>query len=112
MVSTKLFQSSPPFPTDVPIAQLSTVSLAHLTSGSESETQIMFKACQESGFFLLDLNEDPVGEQMITELEQIFQVIHDTMHVSPEDIVRFHADPPKSFYGYEYLHCFYELTYS
>lgn len=99
MVSEKLFQSSPPFPDDVPVAQLSIISLARLSSGDEHEVQAMFKACQNLGFFLLDLKGDLVGEEMIVELEQIFGVIRDLMHVPPEDIVRYHANPPKSFWG-------------
>lgn len=100
MVSTKLFASVPPFPDDVSCAQLPIVSLAKLSSHLELEIKAMFKACQQSGFFILDLNGDTVGEEMITELDRIFGVIAETMKLSHEDKEKYHANLPEKFWGY------------
>ena len=99
MVSAKLFDSVPPFPEDVPLAQLSSISLNRLSAGKQDEVDSMFKACQESGFFVLDLNGDALGEKMITELSEIFEIIKATMHVSEEEKVKYQAKPPAKFTG-------------
>lgn len=99
MVSEKLFQSCPAFPDDVPVAQLSKISLAKLASKDESEVREMFQACQQFGFFLLDLNNDPMGEDMIAELEEVFHVIEATMHLSAEEKEEHRAELPKKVWG-------------
>lgn len=72
MASTKLFKDAPPFPDDVPITQIHTVSLASLRSGDETTARSVLSACRELGFFLLDLQgDDEVGKAMIEEIDQL-----------------------------------------
>ena len=94
MASTTLFKSLPPFPEDVPIATISKISLAKLVSRSKSEAELMLEACQELGFFLLDLTGDPVGEAMIKEVDVVFEIVQQTMHLSMEEKIEYKQKLP------------------
>ncbi|OJJ67834.1 hypothetical protein ASPBRDRAFT_199536 [Aspergillus brasiliensis CBS 101740] len=54
-----------PFPDDVPIVELETISLAKLLAKDPAEAQRMFAICQDPGFFYLDLTDHPDGLQML-----------------------------------------------
>ncbi|ODM21322.1 hypothetical protein SI65_02165 [Aspergillus cristatus] len=57
-----------PFPDDVPIIELKTISLAKLLEKDQAETQRMFEICQDPGFFYLDLTDHPDGLQMLRDV--------------------------------------------
>ncbi|KZF23842.1 oxidoreductase [Xylona heveae TC161] len=57
-----------PFPDDVPIIELKTISLAKLLEKDQTETQRMFEICQDPGFFYLDLTDHPEGLQMLRDV--------------------------------------------
>ena len=100
MVSVKLFEEAPEFPKDLQVAKMNVISLEKLTSRDERESKAMFEACQKLGFFLLDLKGDAVGEEMISELDEIFGVIHDTMALPEEEKLKYKAELPKRIAGY------------
>jgi isopenicillin N synthase-like dioxygenase len=101
MASPKLFGSLPPFPDDLqPIAEMATISLARLVSGSVSEAQAVLDACRKLGFFLLDLSGDPVGEEMIKEVDAVFEIVRETMDLKLEEKEKYNQDiPNKDFRG-------------
>ncbi len=99
MASTKLFKDIPPFPDDVPTIPMYIISLADLRSQDRNAAQRMLTACQELGFFLLDLREDELGEMTMAEIDQLFNVGNDIMSL-PEDIKqKYSNDIPRSFLG-------------
>ncbi|KAI2601770.1 Clavaminate synthase-like protein [Hypoxylon sp. NC1633] len=101
MASEKLFEGIPAFPTDIPTMPMSTISLASLRSGDVSSARRMLAACQELGFFLLDLREDSQGEMMIEQIDRMFEVGKDMMSL-PEDVKQQYLhDIPKSFLGFK-----------
>ncbi|RYP08958.1 hypothetical protein DL764_001569 [Monosporascus ibericus] len=101
MASEKLFRGIPPFPDDVPTVPMYTISLAALHSGDRNTAERVLAACQELGFFLLDLCGDGLGEIMIDEIDQLFQVGKDIMNL-PEDVKqRYLHDIPRSFLGFK-----------
>ncbi|EHK97192.1 hypothetical protein M7I_7076 [Glarea lozoyensis 74030] len=53
-----------PFPDDVPIAKLETISLNKLLSNNEVEAQRLFNVCKGSGFFYLDMMDHEIGRKM------------------------------------------------
>ena len=99
MVSEKLFAGIPPFPDDIPTMPMYTVSLGDLCARDERAAHTMFTACQELGFFLLDLRQSELGESMIQEIDSLFVVGKEIMSL-PEDIKeQYLHDMPRSFLG-------------
>jgi isopenicillin N synthase-like dioxygenase len=100
MASGKIFETTPPFPDDVPVAPMYTISLAQLRAGDSSAASDVLRACQELGFFSLDLNQDPVGEEVIREVDTLFAAGKDILNLPDAVKDQFQHDPPKSFLGY------------
>jgi isopenicillin N synthase-like dioxygenase len=100
MASDALFEAIPPFPENVPVAPMYTVSLAQLHAQNASATTNVLRACQELGFFLLDLHNDPLGEDVMAEVDALFAVGKDIMNLPDEVKSQFQHDLPKSFLGY------------
>jgi isopenicillin N synthase-like dioxygenase len=100
MASAKCSASQPAFPDDLqPIAQIATVSLAKLVAGDTGEAEAVLHACRTLGFFLLDLTGDSVGENLISEVDAVFDVVRQTMELSMEEKNKFAHDPPGDFRG-------------
>lgn len=79
------FNTKHPFPNDVPIAKLKCISLAQLRALDEAESEALFDACKQDGFFLLDLRGDEKGEKILTEAGSLFDV-GETLFDLPYDI--------------------------
>lgn len=99
MASQKLFEAIPAFPDDIPTATMSTISLARLNSGDETAVRSLLAACQELGFFLLDLSEDKSGKELIEDIDQLFLVGKEIMDLPGEVKERYRNDYPRSFLG-------------
>lgn len=99
MASEKLFEAIPSFPDDVPVAPMYTVSLAQLHAQDASAASNVLHACQELGFFLLDLRHDPLGEDVIREVDALFTAGKDIMNLPDEIKEQFQHDFPKSTLG-------------
>lgn len=99
MASQKLFQAIPPFPDDIPTASLGTISLARLMSGDEAAARSVLTACQDLGFFLLDLNDDTMGKELIEEIDQLFLVGKELMDLPVAVKEQYLNDYPRSFLG-------------
>jgi hypothetical protein len=99
IASEKLFQGIPAFPDNVPIAPVCTVSLVRLRSGDGGTAKNLLSACQELGFFLLDLRGDALGESLIDDIDQLFDATKDIMNL-PQDVKKEYLhDIPRSFLG-------------
>ena len=74
MPTREYFAKVPPFPTDVPTAQLRALKLSKLLSEDENESKALYQACAELGFFLLDLRGCAEGETLLEETEAAFSI--------------------------------------
>lgn len=99
MASTELFEAIPPFPGDIPTASMSTISLAGLKSGDEAAAKNLLAACQELGFFLLDLSEDNLGKELIEDIDQLFSVGKIIMDLPATVKEEYLHDAPRSLLG-------------
>lgn len=99
MASQKLFEGIPSFPEDIPTASMHTISLASLCSGNEAAAKSLLAACQELGFFLLDLDGDTLGIDLMKEIDQIFLAGKDIMNLPREVKDQYLNDAPRSFLG-------------
>ncbi|KAF7920720.1 uncharacterized protein EAE98_008749 [Botrytis deweyae] len=71
MPTLKYFKECPEFPTDVPIADIPTISYLKLQSDFTEESENLYEACREYGFSLLDLNKSEEGKQLLEDAEII-----------------------------------------
>ncbi|KAI0199280.1 oxidoreductase [Astrocystis sublimbata] len=101
MASTTQFESIPPFPQDVPLADIRTVSLANLRLGDKDAVETLMSSCRGLGFFMLDLHGDHIGGQMINETDQLFDFGKKLMSLPDEEKQRYLHDAPKSFLGFK-----------
>ena len=99
MASTRLFDSYPPFPDDIPIASVPKFSLEKLVSGSDTEAKELFHACRTKGFFLLDLQNDPAGRTLHQDIETLFAITQEVMDLSLEEKTKYHRKPPANLCG-------------
>jgi len=74
MPTPKLLADSPPFPDDVRTAQLERVTLAGLLSGDPAESDKLYKAATDHGFFLLDFATSPDAEELLKLVEDAFEL--------------------------------------
>ncbi|KAL1870706.1 hypothetical protein Daus18300_005026 [Diaporthe australafricana] len=101
MASRKLFHDIPPFPDDVPTASMYTISLASLQSGDGTAAKSLLTACQELGFFLLDLNGDTMENELMNTIDQLFVVGKDIMDLPSDVKEQYLHDAPRSLLGFK-----------
>lgn len=66
------FVNIPPFPVDVPTAPLLQISLAKLQRKDEEEVKRFVRACEDIGFFYLDLRGP--GDDILANADKLFGV--------------------------------------
>ena len=99
MASEKLFEAVPAFPEHIPTASIYTVSLGDLNSEDSAAAQTLFNACQELGFFMLDLRGSELGDVVINEIDRLFRAGEEIMSLPDEVKDMYQHDIPKSFLG-------------
>lgn len=97
----------PPFPSNLRTAPLESLSLAALQRYSSTSTSFLhfFKACQELGFFYLDLTGSELGESILKEAEELHtlqQKFFALPHQVKDDYGRDKTDP---FFSYRWTAC-------
>ncbi|PYH70799.1 oxidoreductase [Aspergillus vadensis CBS 113365] len=75
MPPQEYFDRIPPFPSDLPVASLSKISLEGLKNNTAGEVEKLFEACQKWGFFLLDLRESDQGATLLQDAEAMYKGI-------------------------------------
>ncbi|KAF2235274.1 oxidoreductase [Viridothelium virens] len=101
MASAKLFDAAPPFPEDVSPAQIARISLSKLRAGDKTEARACFEASRTLGFFMLDLNNDDIGEKTIRGVESVYSIaqgVHDLPMAEKEEYC---VEPPEKKFGYK-----------
>ena len=74
MPSETRFSGYPAFPSDAPGVKLPRVSLSKLADGDRTESDVLFQACRQHGFFLLKLTSSSEGQQLLKDAESMFDV--------------------------------------
>lgn len=99
MASEKLFKDIPPFPDDLPTVSLNNISLSGLHSKDTEVAQKTLDACQELGFFFLDMRGDKVGDEMIQCIDELFSIGKSIFDL-PESVKRQYLhDMPRNSLG-------------
>lgn len=100
MPTEEIFAQSPPFPNDVPTAEIPIISYKALQSNSSSESEKLFDSCREHGVFLLNLRGSEEGEALLKDAESMFKISNATFDLEQNELMRYVSDPPRDLRGY------------
>jgi hypothetical protein len=95
------FPDLPPFPSDVPTAPLLRLSLPSLLSRSPDELARFVRACEDLGFFYLDLMGCELGETLQKQADQLFVVGEELFDLPLEEKNKYDFSAQKSYFGYK-----------
>ncbi|PYH99981.1 oxidoreductase [Aspergillus ellipticus CBS 707.79] len=102
MPTSKYFDQCPPFPSDVPRADIPTLSFRALQNNSAVESEKLFNACQEFGFFLLNLTDSEAGEQLLQNAGAMIDLTTTTMGLDRQILDKYAYNPPRDLMGYKH----------
>lgn len=74
MVGMTRTEELPAFPADIPVADIPRLSLAKLLADDARESDALFNASKEHGFFLLDLSDAPEGQKVLADVDNAFSI--------------------------------------
>lgn len=99
---TQSFPGLPPFPSDIPTAPLLRLSLASLLARDESELTRFHRACEDLGFFYLDLSTTPSGSALLSDADTLFQVGADLFELPTSEKTQYDfSKSHNSYFGYK-----------
>lgn len=96
---TQTFRDGPPFPNDVPTAPLLRLSLAKLLARDADEVNRFVRACEDLGFFYLDLSGP--GDSLLADADQLFGVGAELFDLPVEEKQKYDFMHLNSYFGYK-----------
>ncbi|KIW99913.1 uncharacterized protein Z518_10841 [Rhinocladiella mackenziei CBS 650.93] len=99
MAPAQEFDNAPPFPSDVPTAPLLRLSLAKLIERDEQEVHRFIRACEDLGFFYLDLTGP--GDSLLADADRLFKVGVELFDLPLEEKKKYDFAHQKSYFGYK-----------
>lgn len=90
----------PAFPDNVPTAPLLRISLAKLLNEDANEQERCWQACQELGFFYLDLAGSH-GEALLSDADALFSLMKTFYDLPVEVKVKYDFKSKGSYFGYK-----------
>lgn len=100
MPTEEYFARYPPFPSDVPVAPLECLSFKKLLARDAHDCARLFQACQDTGFFLLNLRGTEEGEIMLKHAETAFTLTEQIHKLDQDELKRYAFKPPADLFGY------------
>ncbi|KAF7959254.1 hypothetical protein EAE96_002768 [Botrytis aclada] len=101
MPTPKYFTQCPEFPADLNVAGIPTILFNQLKNNLNDESEKLFQACQEYGFFLLELRKDDQGETLLGDAEKMFDITTSTLSLDHEVLKEYAYQLPKNILGYK-----------
>ncbi|OAQ65285.2 1-aminocyclopropane-1-carboxylate oxidase [Pochonia chlamydosporia 170] len=98
---TTTYKSGPPFPDDVPTAPLLRLSLAKLQAKDPEEIKRFTSACEDLGFFYLDLRGP--GDKILQQSSDLFDVGKELFDLPLEEKKKYNFEHLKSYLGYKHM---------
>ncbi len=95
MPTAELINGQPPFPDNLPTCDLSKISYRRLLANDPAESNKLFRACKETGFFLVDLQGATEGEKLLQVAEGVLQVDREFGALSELEKSRYASKPPE-----------------
>jgi isopenicillin N synthase-like dioxygenase len=94
------FPTLPPFPPDIQTAPLHRLSLPNLRTSLEESTRL-FSASKDLGFFYLDLRGDSLGETLLSQSDQFFDLAPRFYDLGREELNKYDYKSVGSYMGYK-----------
>jgi hypothetical protein len=94
------FPSLPPFPSTIPTAPLHRLSLSKLRQ-EPSESDRLFAASKNLGFFYLDLQADKDGEELLAQADKLFELGPKLYELGREELQNYDYKSQGSYMGYK-----------
>ncbi|RMZ84721.1 hypothetical protein DV737_g1057, partial [Chaetothyriales sp. CBS 132003] len=91
----------PPFPDDVPTAPLLRLSLQALLSHDHDEIQRVLAACEELGFFYLDLSDCSEGQRLLDDADKLFAVGKELFELPLDEKIQYDFAKENTYFGYK-----------
>lgn len=79
---------------------LPTISLRELEHNGGDETDKLFRACREWGFFFLDLKDSERGRVLSADGEKMFDLTEETYALDKSILDNYAYNPPHDLTGY------------
>jgi hypothetical protein len=96
------FPHLPPFPDDIPTAPLLRLSLSKLRT-DPVESDRLFSASKDLGFFYLDLRGDEEGETLLEEADKFFELGPKLYDIGRDELQKYDYKSQGSYMGYKGL---------
>ena len=93
MPTSSLFNQYPPFPEDVPVISLPRLSYAKLLSLDAAESNALFRASLDHGFFLINLTDTSEGESLLKDVETAFAIGRSFFDLALEEKSKIPSNP-------------------
>ncbi|ETI20914.1 hypothetical protein G647_07257 [Cladophialophora carrionii CBS 160.54] len=93
------YENAPRFPDDVPTAPLLRLSLAKLLDQDPEEVNRFVRACEDLGFFYLDLSGP--GDSILADADELFRVGEKLFDLPQEEKKQYDFQQKKSYFGYK-----------
>lgn len=97
------FGSLPPFPDDVPTMPLDRLSLAKLRQHDSEEYKKFCCACEDIGFFYLDLRTQEEGDSILSLADELFEISEQLFALDVQEKSKYDHSKKRSYYGYKPL---------
>jgi isopenicillin N synthase-like dioxygenase len=98
--SSFTFPHLTPFPNDIPTAPLLRLSLSKLRN-DPTESDRLFSASKDLGFFYLDLTGDSEGGKLLQEADQFFALGPKLYDLGREELQKYDYKAQGSYMGYK-----------
>ncbi|EXJ74790.1 uncharacterized protein A1O5_01486 [Cladophialophora psammophila CBS 110553] len=95
----RTFDNAPLFPEDVPTAPLLRLSLAKLIERDPEEVNRFVRACEDLGFFYLDLTGP--GDSLLADADQLFKVGEELFELPLDEKKKYDFQKKNSYFGYK-----------
>ncbi|KAL2796350.1 hypothetical protein BJX66DRAFT_324082 [Aspergillus keveii] len=95
------FAGLPSFPEDVATAPLLRLSLKKLAERDEVEIQRLNAACEDLGFFYLDLQEASLVPDILDDVDELFHLGFRLFELPLEEKQKYDLSSQKSYFGYK-----------
>lgn len=100
-MTSQSFANLPPFPSTVPTAPLLRLSLSKLLVHDQTETSRLLQACEDIGFFYLNLEDSETGASLQGDADALFDVGERVFDLDPAEKQKYDFSQQKSYFGYK-----------
>lgn len=99
-VESLKFSNIPPFPANITTAPLHRLSLSKLRN-DPAESDRLFSSSKDLGFFYLDLRADSLGESLLEESSQFFELAPKLYDLGRDELQKYDYKAQGSYMGYK-----------